>query len=280
MRAMGERSESEVPLQGGVANAGAVVRIGEHVLRPSNPHTPAVHRFLRALRTTGFTGASEPVGVDGDDRERLGFIEGDVAVPPYPAWVQTDEALVSITELLAAFHRASARVGVQADDGPWSDEMADPQGGSVVCHNDVCLENVVFRDGRAIALLDFDFCAPGRPVYDLAAFARMCVPIDDDVNAERLGWRAPDRPRRLRLVADASGLDARGRVELLVVLDDAMERAGEFVRRRVALGDPNFVAMWQQMGGQERFDRRRRWWLAERPAFAEALGVPRRAGDA
>ena len=49
--------------------------------------------------------------------------------------------------------------------------MADPEGGPVVCHNDVCLENVVFRNGEAVALLDFDFAAPGRPVYDLACFA-------------------------------------------------------------------------------------------------------------
>jgi hypothetical protein len=276
---MGARPQPEVPLQGGVANAGAVVRVGEHVLRPSNPHTSAVHRFLRALRATGFDGASEPVGVDADGRERLVYVPGEVAVPPFPDWVQTDGALASITELLEAFHRASALVGLN-DDGPWSDEMADPQGGTVVCHNDVCLENVVFCDGRAVALLDFDFCAPGRPVYDLAQFARMCVPIDDDVNAERLGWRAPDRPRRLRLVADTYGLDSGGRSELLAVLDDSMARAGEFVRRRVEAGDPNFVAMWQQMGGQERFDRRRRWWLADRPAFVEALGLPRQPSDA
>ena len=36
-------------LRGGVANAGAVVRRGEHVLRPSNPHTGSIHRFLTAL---------------------------------------------------------------------------------------------------------------------------------------------------------------------------------------------------------------------------------------
>ena len=29
-----------------------------------------------------------------------------------------------------------------------------------MCHNDVCPENVVFRDGIAVALLDFEFAAP------------------------------------------------------------------------------------------------------------------------
>jgi aminoglycoside phosphotransferase (APT) family kinase protein len=50
-----------------------------------------------------------------------------------------------------------------------------------------CLENVVFRDGVAVALIDFDYAAPGRPVHDLAQFAKMCVPLEDDVNAARLG---------------------------------------------------------------------------------------------
>jgi thiamine kinase-like enzyme len=53
----------------------------------------------------------------------------------------------------------------------------------VICHNDVCLENVVFRGGLAVALLDFDFAAPGRPTFDSAAFARMCVPVDDDISS-------------------------------------------------------------------------------------------------
>jgi len=29
--------------------------------------------------------------------------------------------------------------------------------------------------------------------------------------------------------------------------------------------------MWEWMGGQERWDRRKRWWAQERPAFAAAL---------
>ena len=259
----------EEQLTGGVANAGAVTRIGDHVLRPSIRHSASVHAFLRALRAAGFGGASEPVGIDPDGRERMVFIDGDVPVPPYPVWAQTDAALVSIAELMAAMHRAAA--SFDPTGFGWSDEMADPEGGAIVCHDDVCLENVVFRDGRAVGLLDFDFCAPGRPVHDLASFARMCVPVDDDANAERLGWAPADRPARLRAVADTYGLDAEGRAELLACLDDAIARGGEFVLRHGQAGEPGFVAMWEDMGGMERFDRRRAWWTTARPAFAAAL---------
>lgn len=149
--------------------------------------------------------------------------------------------------------------------------MADPARGSMICHNDVCLENVVFRDGRAVGLLDFDFAAPGRPIHDLAALARMCVPIDDDVNAIRLGFEANDRPGRLRLVADTYGLDASGRRELLQHLDRSMRGGGAFVQRRADAGDPNFILMLKEMGGMQRYERRLRWWEESRPLFVRAL---------
>ncbi len=269
-------------LHGGVANAGAVVRQGQHVLRPSNPHTPTLHSLLAHVASTGFDGASQPVGIDDDGRERLVFIDGDVAIPPYPAWVQSSDALQSIARLLRSFHDAT-RSFEPAVDATWSDEMADPLDplaespvgapipDRVICHNDVCLENVVFRNGVAVGLFDFDFAAPGRSLYDLAQFARMCVPVDDEINAARLGWQMPDIALRLRLVADAYGLPP-DRTEFLSILSASIEAGGQFVLRRVQAGDPNFIAMWNAMGGMERFDRRRQWFAAHRDQFLAALG--------
>jgi hypothetical protein len=266
----------EEQLAGGVANAGAVSRVGAHVLRPANAHTPTIHRFLAHLRAAGFDGASEPVGIDADGRERLVFIAGDVAVQPFPRWAQTDAALASIARLLRRLHDAAR--GFDTADATWSTEMADDTARAtaaaelVVCHNDVCLENVVFRDGLAVGLLDFDFAAPGRPTYDLAQMVRMCGPIDDELDAARAGWR-PDAvaPARLRLVADAYGLAGDGRPALFDALDRSIARGGEFVRRRVEAGEPAFIEMWESMGGMARFDRRRSWWAGARDGFADAL---------
>ena len=259
----------EEPLHGGVANAGAVVRSGDHVLRPSNPHSASIHSLLTQIRSHGFSGASEPVSIDPDGRERLRYVPGDVPIPPYPAWAQSDDALASVASLIRGLHDASVEVSV--DDASWSRELADFEGGPVMCHNDVCLENVVFQDGIAVALLDFDFAAPGRRAFDLAAFARMCVPIDDDVNASRLGWTSIDGPSRLRLVCDVYGCDESSRAEVLTCLSESIARGGEFVRRRVEAGDRAFIDMWNNMGGQQRFDRRRRWWAERSQDFADAL---------
>jgi hypothetical protein len=260
---------AEEQLAGGIANAGQVVRVGRHVLRPAGPHSVSTHAYLRAVRRAGFEGVPEPLGIDGDGRERLMFVEGDVPVPPYPDWSQTDAALASIARLLRGLHDAGR--SFDPADHTWNDSLADPAGGTLVCHNDLELSNVVFRDWIAVALLDFEFAAPGRAVYDLAHLARFCVPIDDDVDRARLGWRPVDPPARLRLVADAYGLDRAGRFELLGAVDDALDRIEAAVRRSVAAGDPNAVALWNRTGGAERFARRRRWWTKHRDQFAGAL---------
>jgi aminoglycoside phosphotransferase (APT) family kinase protein len=259
----------EEVLPGGIANAGSVVRVGDHVLRPVQPATASVHRFLRALHEAGFAGAPRPIAIEADGRERLTFLEGEVAVPPYPDWVQSDEALISLAVLTRQFHDASR--SFDPAGSPWSQEMADPAGGVMVCHNDICLENVVFRDGDAVGFLDFDFAAPGDPVRDLATMIRMCVPADDGQSAANVGWEPADRAVRSRLVADAYGLSAEQRMHLLAYLDDSIVRGGEWVRRKVEAGDPNFMRMWTDIGGMERFDRRRRWWRENQGSFGKAL---------
>ena len=210
-----------------------------------------------------------PVGIDEDGRERLLFIEGEVPVPPYPDWSQSDTALASVARLLRGLHDAAR--GFDPQGLTWDDSLADPAGGTLVCHNDVELSNVVFRDGVAVGLLDFEFAAPGRPVYDVAQLARLCVPIEDDVDQARIGWRLADRPPRLRLLADAYGLDRNGRAELLTAVDDAIARIEATARRSVEAGDPIAVDVVQRTGGMEKYDRRRRWWTDHHDEFAAAL---------
>lgn len=260
----------EEQLRGGVANIGQVVRSGTHVLRPANAHSETIHAFLRHLRSSGFDGVPEPVSIDGGGRERLSFIDGDVPYPPFPAWSQTDEALASTAALLARFHDAASAF-TPPEGASWSDEMADPEGGTVICHNDVCPENVVYRRGEAVALLDFDFAAPGRPIYDLAQLAKMCVPLDAPEDAARLGRGTLDPFHRLRLVADSYGLPA-GREDFLEAIATAIAVGERFVRRHVDRGEPGFVEMWRQTGGSARLERRRAWFRDNRRRFAAALG--------
>jgi hypothetical protein len=107
---------AEEELASGVANAGSVTRVGDYVLRPSTPHSASIHRLLRWLRAEGFDGVPMPVGHDPDGRERLTFRAGDVALPPYPMWAQSDQALASIAFALAAVPRRVAVLRPIRDD--------------------------------------------------------------------------------------------------------------------------------------------------------------------
>jgi thiamine kinase-like enzyme len=141
----------------------------------------------------------------------------------------------------------------------------------VICHADVCLENVVFRNGEAVALLDFDFAAPGRRSYDVACFARMCVPVDDEVNRARLGWDVDHLPDRMRLIADAYGITRFERAAIIPSVDYLIAHQVDFVLRKVEAGDPGFVIQWEASGGMVRFDRRRDWWNTHRDEFVAAM---------
>src|SRR4051794_12613020 len=54
-----------------------VLRVGDTARRPFQRWTPAVHVFLRHLRSIGVTEVPLPLGVDGEGREIVQWIEGD-----------------------------------------------------------------------------------------------------------------------------------------------------------------------------------------------------------
>ncbi|MFE7484242.1 phosphotransferase [Streptomyces sp. NPDC057552] len=269
MTAEGRAPEGEA-LVGGMVNAGAVFRRGALVERPAPPTARALHAHLLALGEHGFDGAPTPVRLTGDGREQLTFVPGDVALPPYPCWAMTENALRSVGSLLRRLHEASARIPVEPGV-EWPRSLADPAGGTLLCHNDVCPDNVVFRDGRAAALIDFDLAAPGRPLWDIAMAARYWVPMVDPVSASALHPAGLDAPTRLRVLADGYGLSPQERAELPGVIEQATAVCRAFVAGRVADGDPVYTEALTEHGGWQRWDRAQKWLAAHHDVFAAAL---------
>jgi aminoglycoside phosphotransferase (APT) family kinase protein len=231
----------ENALQGGLVNAGRVTRRGDVVRRPAPPHAAALHAYFAELRDAGFDGVPRAFSLSAG-YEELEFVHGEVALTPYPDWALGENALAEAGRLLRRMHDASAAVPLpQGSD--WPTEFADPEGGSVLCHNDFCPENVVFRDGKAIAAIDFDFAAPGRPLWDVAFAAWYWVPTLPPRAAEAEGMAGLDPARRLRVFADACGLDAAERPALLELLPAVVEANRRFVDGRVAAGDPVFTRL-------------------------------------
>ncbi|WP_412080688.1 phosphotransferase [Streptomyces sp. SCL15-4] len=141
----------------------------------------------------------------------------------------------------------------------------------MVCHNDVCPDNVVFRDGRAAALIDFDLAAPGRALWDIAMTARYWVPMLDGEFPAALYPPGLDAAARLRILADSSGLSARDHAELPGVIEQATEVCRAFTARRVAGGDPGYLQASAERGGWERRDRMSTWLVNHRQTFTAAL---------
>ncbi|MEV5608286.1 phosphotransferase [Streptomyces sp. NPDC052225] len=261
------------PLAGGLANAGAVTRHGSVVERPAPPHAPALHAHLNGLRRRGFDGAPTPVCLTADGvRERLTYIPGDVALPPFPHWSMTDDALRSVGTLLRRMHDA-ARAFPAGEE--WSGEFADPSAADaenlVLCHNDVCPENVVFRAGRAAALIDFDMAAPGRPLWDVALTAGYWAPVLDPLSASLHYPPGLDPVHRVTVLADAYGLTPPDRAALPATIEQAVAVCRAFVERRLAAGNEAFVNVHAEKGGWARWDRRQEWLAGRRGEFEAAL---------
>lgn len=247
----------EEVLSGGVANVGAVVRVGDTVRRPVGVQTRAVQAFLRHLEAVGFTDAPRVLGTDELGREILSFIPGEVAIPPdLPEWAASDELLLSVAGLQRALHRA-ARSFTPPRDAVWSPGHLPPSEGSLVCHADVCMENVVVREGRAVALIDFDHAAPMDRRMDIAIAARHWIPLRDPADLEP-ALAGVDQVARFRAFCDVHRLSRPDREVVLDLLAAFLERALPGIEARAAAGHAGFGAMWRS-GYAERNRRSRRW---------------------
>lgn len=257
-------------LHGGVDNAGKVVREGDVVLRPAPENAETLHALLEFLASSGFP-APRPLGLRDDGREALRFIPGETSTPPYPEeWVTANETLIEIGRTLRALHDTT-RDFVAAPDAVWTTDLADPQGGEVVCHNDVCIENVVMSSGKVAGLLDFDFAAPGRPTWDLAMTARYWVPLRDPTSAAATKRDHLDPLARVRVLADAYGADEQVRQDFPGVLMEIEDVALQFVLNRVNKGVPAFVEMWNDLGGHEWHHRKTSWLTDNQSRIEDAL---------
>ena len=85
---------------------------------PAGSSRAAVRDLLLHLESVGFDGAPRHLGTDDLGREVLTWIDGDVPLPPYPAWAMTDRALTDLGRLIRRFHEATATFRSTTDD--WS----------------------------------------------------------------------------------------------------------------------------------------------------------------
>jgi aminoglycoside phosphotransferase (APT) family kinase protein len=179
-------------------NMNSVVRDGDTVRRTTGAWTPTIHRYLDHLAAAGIDWIPRAIGIEGES-EILSFVEGDVPLYPLPEWVWTDDALADAGGHLRAIHDAS--IGFDARDAIWQWPSSEPY--EVICHNDFAPHNLVFQNGRLIGAIDFDLCAPGPRISDIANLATRMVPLTSELHAGAV--RDDQWQRRIQLVLDAYG---------------------------------------------------------------------------
>jgi aminoglycoside phosphotransferase (APT) family kinase protein len=139
----------------------------------------------------------------------------------------------------------------------------------VICHNDLFPENVVFRDGRVVALIDFAMAAPGRPLWDLAIAAEMWGPLGDPDRRDRHGADL-DGIARLGVLTRTYGLDPDRAEELVDVIIEERAHATANIRAEIADGNEAAIRNWADAGGDDRAAADETWVARHRAALVRS----------
>lgn len=268
-------SHAELPLPGGDVTEG-IVRVGDTVRRPLGPHSPLVHAVLKHLEQQGFDGAPRFLGIDERGREILTYIDGEVANRPHPPWLADEGRLVSLARLVRRLDDAtvgfapssSLLEAVAAPDisGMPVEPDAEPE---FIGHMDITPENVVVRDGEAIALIDFDLAKPATRVDEVFNLCLWWAPLAPE--EDRTGpLKGVDAVARTRLIADAYGLAAVDRARFVPTAIRRTERSWHLMKYRAEHDGGGWLRMWQD-GVGERIARRLAWLEAEGERLAAVL---------
>jgi Ser/Thr protein kinase RdoA (MazF antagonist) len=168
-----------------------------------------VARLLAHLAKRGFDGCPQHLGWDQHGRDVLSFVPGQVP----PRWEKfTDDQVGQVAVLLRHLHDATR-------------DLASRLGGEVVCHHDPGPNNTVFRNGRPVAFIDFDFAAPGDPLEDVGYLAwAWCI------SSRRDRGPATEQARQLRILVDVYGLSPTDRDQVPAAIVERLHRNESFWR--------------------------------------------------
>ncbi len=262
----------EIALPAGDVTEG-VVRVGATVRRPHQATSGAVAAFLLHLESAGFDGAPRYLGRDRQGRDVLTFVAGSVPGDPPERWAASDAVLPGVGRLLRRLHDAADgwSPDVDFDAASAGRPRAPLPGGEarLVSHRDVTPQNVVFRDGRASALIDFDLVNWTTRSVDLANTAMHWVPLSAPVDRPA-GYDGIDVAARIALLLDGYGRDRVDAVALLGACSLRFAGLYESMRWNADHLGGGWARMWED-GVGEKIRRRNEWFGRILPQLRSAL---------
>ena len=262
----------EIPLAGGDVTEG-VVRVGDTVRRPQGWHSPTVHRALTHLEVAGFQGAPRFLGIDSRGREVLSYLQGEVAGRPWPAWVADEDRMVSVARLVRELDDALRPLGIPAGHlpAPFPPDAPAPVWGPAtqLSHRDVTPENVVFRQGLAYALIDFDLIQPSTRVQSVVNLLLWWAAWLDPADRQPV-MRDLDPFRRGRLIAQAYELDDHDRTLIVPVAINTAAISWHTMQDRANRHGGGWRRMWDD-GVGDVIQRRLAWLRRHQTELDQAI---------
>jgi phosphotransferase family enzyme len=221
-----------------------VVRIGHTIRRPVRPWSESVHELLRELEARGFTGAPRFLGIDQKGREILSAVPGATPWPPGPELCRP-KAIESAAHLLRQYHDAIS--GWYPKTANWQTAPVSVGAPEVICHNDLAPWNIITRDGRTVAFVDWDTAAPGPRTWDLAYLAYTMTPLAEPANLEPMGWpNSIPISERLTRLRDGYGCSQQQWNELITMTPRRVQAAYDTMRIWAEEDQPGWRAQWNQ----------------------------------
>ncbi|WP_046173520.1 phosphotransferase enzyme family protein [Domibacillus indicus] len=235
--------QSEEELAGG--NVSRVSRVGDTVRREVKPVSPHIHKLLLHLENKGFSYAPRFLGMDGQGREILSFIEGEAGHYPLKKYMWSKEVLAEIAGMLRLYHEAVC-------DFPFihNFEPIDrtPPNVEVLCHNDFAVYNIIFNGQKPVGIIDFDTAGPGPKIWDIAYTVYTCLPLSRFSLSEAgepvhytPSRHASSIKERLQLFFEA--YDEKMPPDFLEIVLLRLEGLCRTIRRKAGEGDPAFQKM-------------------------------------
>ncbi|MEU5050183.1 phosphotransferase [Streptomyces sp. NPDC021096] len=129
--------------------------------------------------------------------------------------------------------------------GPSPAERLIPaEGADIIAHQDLAPWNLVAGGEDAWAFIDWDTAAPGSRLWDVAYAVHGFIPLSADPD-----WQRTDAADRLRVFAEAYGLDEAERRQLVPLLGRRTRSMHDFLRDRAAQGDQPWATLWAEGHG-------------------------------
>ncbi|KKI91917.1 trifolitoxin immunity protein [Bacillus sp. SA1-12] len=204
------------------------------VLRPAGKWTKNVHHVLNHLHRHGFTQAPQLVGsgFSSDGREALTYMNGDM-IHPSP-W--SDEGLFELGKMIRSLHDIM-KAFPPLENSCWQDWFIHDIGKPVIIsHCDISPWNVLTKNGKPCAFIDWEYTGPVDPLIELSRSCWLFPYLVDDDLAISQGLPSPQkRAEQVRLIVDGYGLAKKERSGLFEKIIEVVvhETANEAIEGNV-----------------------------------------------